>query len=88
MTRSRANSGSSETNIFEDDVDSLPIGFREFYTVGQLAELLQLNQMTIYRIVKTGQLPYHQIGRIMRFRHNDVEGYLRQHRVHAAQPKP
>jgi len=57
------------------------IGSREFYTVSQLADLLQINEMTIYRMVKGGDLPCHLIGRIMRFRHDDVEGFLKQHRV-------
>ncbi len=67
-----------------EDVEISPVSSREFYTVGQLADLLQLNQMTIYRMVKTGQLPYHQIGRMMRFRHDDVEGFLKKHRVPAS----
>jgi excisionase family DNA binding protein len=54
---------------------------REFYTVSQLATLLQLNEMTVYRMVKTGELPYHQIGRMMRFRNDDIEQFLKQHRV-------
>ncbi len=63
------------------------IGSREFYTVAQLADLLQLNEMTIYRMVKTGQLPCHLIGRIMRFRHDDIEEFLKQHRVPARKRK-
>jgi len=63
------------------------IGSREFYTVAQLAELLQLNEMTIYRMVKTGELPCHLIGRIMRFRHDDIEEFLKQHRVPARKRK-
>lgn len=63
------------------------MGSREFYTVAQLADLLQLNEMTIYRMVKTGDLPCHLIGRIMRFRHDDIEEFLKQHRVPARRKK-
>ena len=63
-------------------------GPREFYTVAQLANLLQLNEMTIYRMVKTGQIPCHMIGRIMRFRHDDIEEFLKQRRVPARKRKP
>ncbi len=48
----------------------------EFYTVGQLAELLQLTPMTIYRMVRRGELACHAIGRIKRFRRGDVETFL------------
>jgi excisionase family DNA binding protein len=48
----------------------------EFYTVGQLAELLQLTPMTIYRMVRRGELACHSIGRIKRFRRDDVESFL------------
>jgi excisionase family DNA binding protein len=56
---------------------------REFYTVTQLADLLQLNDMTVYRMVKSGQLPRYQLGRIMRFRSDDIEAFLGAHRVAA-----
>jgi excisionase family DNA binding protein len=70
-----------------EEKETRHIGSREFYTVAQLADLLQLNEMTIYRMVKTGDLPCHLIGRIMRFRHNDIEEFLKQHRVPARKRK-
>jgi excisionase family DNA binding protein len=60
---------------------------REFYTVGQLAELLQLTEMTIYRMVNRGDLPCYEIGRVKRFRHRDVEDFLDACRVPASNPK-
>ena len=50
---------------------------KEFYTVEELAERLQLTRMTIYRLVKRGELPCYVIGRSKRFRHEDVEDFLR-----------
>ncbi len=52
----------------------------EFYTVGQLADLLQLTPMTIYRMVRRGELACHAIGRIKRFRRGDVEDFLQRSR--------
>ncbi len=49
---------------------------KEFYTVEELAERLQLTRMTIYRLVKRGELPCYVIGRSKRFRHEDVEEFL------------
>lgn len=56
-------------------------GVREFYTVSQLADLLQLTEMTIYRMINRGELPCYAIGRIKRFRRGDVEEFLEQCRV-------
>jgi excisionase family DNA binding protein len=56
---------------------------KEFYTVSQLAELLQLTEMTIYRMISRGDLPCYCIGRIKRFRHDDVEKFLKACRVPA-----
>jgi excisionase family DNA binding protein len=56
----------------------------EFYTVGQLADLLQLTPMTIYRMVRRGELACHAIGRIKRFRRGDVEAFLQSSRKPAA----
>ncbi len=49
---------------------------REFYTVSQLAQLLQLTEMTIYRIISRGELPHYVIGRVKRFRASDLEEFL------------
>ena len=57
----------------------------EFYTVGQLAELLQLTPMTVYRMVRRGELACHKLGRIKRFRRDDVETFLENSRQ-PAQP--
>jgi excisionase family DNA binding protein len=48
----------------------------EFYTVSQLARMLQVTEMTIYRMVRRGDLPCHSIGRAKRFRHSDIEAFL------------
>jgi excisionase family DNA binding protein len=55
--------------------------FDEFYTVGQLARILKLTQVTIYRMVSRGELPCHTIGRVKRFRTRDVEDFLKRCRT-------
>jgi len=47
-----------------------------FYTVKELAALLQVTEKTIYRMVRRGELPCHNIGRAKRFRRRDVEAFL------------
>ena len=53
---------------------------QEFYTVKELAELLRVTEMTIYRLVKRGELTAYHIGRAMRFRRDDIEVFLEKHR--------
>ena len=54
---------------------------KEFYTVKELAELLAVNPMTIYRLIDRGELPVHTIGRAKRFRRSDIEDYLQRVRT-------
>ncbi len=61
---------------------------REFYTVSQLADLLQLTEMTIYRMVNRAELPCYAIGRVKRFRHRDIEEFLDRCRVPAVAESP
>ncbi len=49
---------------------------REFYTAQELAQMLCVTEMTIYRMAKRGQLPFYSIGRSMRFRAHEVEAFL------------
>ena len=49
----------------------------EFTTAKELAELLRVTQITIYRMARRGELPYYTIGRSMRFRQSDVEEFLK-----------
>lgn len=65
----------------------LGLGTREFFTVTQLAELLQLTEMTIYRMINRGELPCYAIGRIKRFRQRDIENFLESHRLPAVVDK-
>jgi excisionase family DNA binding protein len=72
--RPTTGSGSSER-------EPTPNTIREFYTVSQLADLLQLTEMTIYRLINRGELPCYAIGRLKRFRRGDVEDFLQNCRV-------
>jgi|ERR1700694_2847216 putative molybdopterin biosynthesis protein len=52
----------------------------EFYTVSQLADLLQLTEMTVYRMVNRGDLPHYEFGRMKRFSRGDIDDFLKTHR--------
>ena len=47
-----------------------------FVTVGEVATLLRVSNMTVYRLVQAGQLPAIRVGRSYRIREDDVDKYL------------
>jgi putative molybdopterin biosynthesis protein len=47
-----------------------------FYTAEELAKLLKLNIMTIYRNIKAGKLKAYKIGRGFRIEKADFEKFL------------
>jgi len=47
-----------------------------FVTVGEVATLLRVSNMTVYRLVQAGQLPAVRVGRSYRIREDDVDKYL------------
>ena len=46
---------------------------REILTSVQVAEYLKIDKVTLYRLVKTGQIPAFKIGRQWRFNAQDIE---------------
>jgi excisionase family DNA binding protein len=47
-----------------------------FATVGEVARQLRVSNMTVYRLVKAGDLPAVRVGRGYRIREGDVTRYL------------
>ncbi len=47
-----------------------------YYTPTDLAELLSVNVMTIYRYIKAGRLVAHKIGKEYRISHADFERFM------------
>lgn len=46
---------------------------REIMTVSQVAEFLQLSEMTTYKLVQEGKIPAFKIGRHWRIKRNDLD---------------
>ena len=59
---------------------------KEFYTAAELAQLLAVSKKTVDRLVAGGALPVHQIGRVRRFRRDDVEALLAGARHRVSEP--
>ena len=47
-----------------------------FVTVAEVADQLRVSNMTVYRLIQSGQLPAVRVGRSYRIREEDVDRYL------------
>ena len=47
-----------------------------FMTVAEVAELLRVSSMTVYRLIKAGDLAAVRVGKSFRVREDDVDRYL------------
>ncbi len=48
----------------------------QFMTVGEVASVLRVSSMTVYRLINAGELPAVRIGRSFRLRAEDLDRYL------------
>lgn len=48
----------------------------QLWTAAEVAERLRVSTMTIYRLIRSGELPAVRIGRNYRVRQEDLEAYL------------
>ena len=56
---------------------SNPLSEVKFLTVAEVATLMRVSKMTVYRLVHSGELPAVQIGRSFRVPEQAVHEYLR-----------
>ena len=47
-----------------------------FLTVQEVAQLMRVSSMTVYRLIRAGDRPAVRVGRSFRVRDVDVDGYL------------
>lgn len=50
----------------------------ELLTVAEVAETLRVSTMTVYRLVRSGEIPAVRVGRNYRIRRSDLDAYLEQ----------
>lgn len=48
----------------------------ELRTVAEVAALLRVSNMTVYRLIRSGELPALRVGKSYRIRENDLDDYL------------
>lgn len=46
------------------------------WTVAEVADHMRVSNMTVYRLIKSGQLPAIRVGKNFRIRGSDLEAYL------------
>lgn len=51
--------------------------FQEVMTAEQLARYLQLDEQTVYRKARAGEIPAVHIGKALRFKKDVIDGWLR-----------
>lgn len=57
-------------------------GFGEpLLTVGEVATLMRVSNMTVYRLIKSGQLAAIRVGKNYRIRRGDMDRYLSERSV-------
>lgn len=56
----------------------------KFLTVAEVAELMRVSKMTVYRMVQNGNLPAIRVGRSYRVPKSAVDQYLKDAFVHSA----
>ena len=49
----------------------------KFLTVAEVAAMMRVSKMTVYRLVHSGELPAVRVGRSFRVLEKDVDEYLR-----------
>ena len=49
----------------------------KFLTIAEVAEIMRVSKMTVYRLVHGGELPAVRVGRSFRVPETDVDEYLR-----------
>jgi excisionase family DNA binding protein len=67
--------GSGKTPLVRA-VDS-PLAEVRFLTVAEVATVMRVSKMTVYRMVHAGELPAVRVGRSFRVQEKDVHDYLR-----------
>jgi len=51
---------------------------RAFLTVAEVAEMLRVSNMTVYRLINAGSIPAVRVGKSYRLTEEDVDAYLAQ----------
>jgi excisionase family DNA binding protein len=60
----------------------------ELLTIPEVAALLNVHEITVRRMVKSKTLPAYRVGKVYRFRREEIDAYLRSVREQPIQQPP
>lgn len=52
---------------------------KDFYTVKEVAEKLNLKIATVYRYIKTGKIKAYKVGKRLRIKKKEIEDFMSKH---------
>ena len=55
-------------------------------TVAEVASAMRVSNMTVYRLIKSGELPAVRVGKNYRLRESDLERFLEERSVRTERP--
>ena len=58
------------------------------YTIEEVSQLLKVSKLTLYDLVKKGEIPVFRVGRQMRIDANDLDQYIRKHKTRQSTDLP
>ena len=58
-----------------------------FQTVKEVADMLNVQPMTVYRLINSGKLQAYKVGRSMRIRTEDIDSFLQSAAVNPGQKR-
>jgi len=53
---------------------------KEFLTIDELSEYLSIKRSTLYSMVESGEITHYRVGRLIRFKKQDVDVWMEGHR--------
>ncbi len=63
-------------------------GERNLLTVREVAETMRVSNMTVYRLIRAGELPAIRVGKHFRIRENELNDYLESQTVRGGDSWP
>ena len=53
---------------------------KEFLTIDELSEYLSIKRSTLYSMVESGEITHYRVGRLIRFKKQDIDAWMESHR--------
>lgn len=60
-----------------------PLDGDQLHTVAEVADHMRVSNMTVYRLIKSGEMPAVRVGKSYRIRRRDLQSYLEASRTSA-----